>query len=392
MVLAWLAAVDPDAGDAPIITTSIGFAASGLALIDSRLVVKQTMLAEVGIDFQLTATDKGGLSLSRALTLTSGTCAAGQHDCSLQATCQPVAAGGHACTCHPGYVGNGRTCELRQCLHPRPGHICTALTDTCASEPCANGGTCADGRTPDGQPTYTCRCPIAWAGERCEDDVDECAAVAADSPCRNGGTCLQRVGDATVDCACLPDYVGSRCQLPRFACAAAVCPSGTSCVPTLRPDGPGYACARPDRALELLYEAPVDGGCPEASSTCSGTWAASQSVFIVFAARVLVTEAAEEEAFVWSVREVAGRGTVVSAGVLSATEPAGLPPVQLYARLQRACLTETTGVGFCAYQLFKVRCGQASFECSLFTRLLTPRPLPTTIPPHPVLLAVLYVG
>ena len=37
---------------------------------------------------------------------------------------------------------------------------------------------------------YECRCQPGWAGQRCEEEVNECDL----QPCKNGGECYVRVG------------------------------------------------------------------------------------------------------------------------------------------------------------------------------------------------------
>uniref|UniRef100_A0A7M4DVD3 Fibulin-7-like n=1 Tax=Crocodylus porosus TaxID=8502 RepID=A0A7M4DVD3_CROPO len=70
--------------------------------------------------------------------------------------------------------------ETRTCLDNRTWSgqqpFCKSIND-CASNPCANGGTCVDGIE-----RYTCLCPSGWSGSNCQmvsisallPDVDEC--------------------------------------------------------------------------------------------------------------------------------------------------------------------------------------------------------------------------
>jgi hypothetical protein len=46
------------------------------------------------------------------------------------------------------------------------GVNCATNLDECASNPCQNGGTCADGIA-----SYTCTCPAGWAGTNCQQQV-----------------------------------------------------------------------------------------------------------------------------------------------------------------------------------------------------------------------------
>ncbi len=49
--------------------------------------------------------------------------------------------------------------------------------------------------------------PQGYAGERCEEDVDECASA----PCQNEATCEDRVG--AFACRCPPGYGGNVCEV-----------------------------------------------------------------------------------------------------------------------------------------------------------------------------------
>jgi hypothetical protein len=61
----------------------------------------------------------------------------------------------------------------------------------CASNPCLNGGTCADGLF-----SYVCECLAGTEGTHCETDLDECAS----NPCLNGGTCTHGINSFVCDC------------------------------------------------------------------------------------------------------------------------------------------------------------------------------------------------
>ena len=90
---------------------------------------------------------------------------------------------------------------------------CTVVIDDCCSEPCGSHGlSCTDGFV-----SYTCTCTAGWAGENCEEDVDECTIAAAGglagpSSChslestggdRYGGICIES-GDATNSSRVMP--------------------------------------------------------------------------------------------------------------------------------------------------------------------------------------------
>ena len=58
------------------------------------------------------------------------------------------------------------------------------LTLECTSNPCQNGGLCAD--MPAG---YACKCARGYIGGNCETDEDECAS----GPCSAAGTCIDEL-------------------------------------------------------------------------------------------------------------------------------------------------------------------------------------------------------
>ncbi|KAK2718918.1 hypothetical protein QYM36_006062, partial [Artemia franciscana] len=89
----------------------------------------------------------------------------------------------------------------------------TLQTNDCSSNPCRNGGTCIDnyGR-------YQCLCPMAWEGENCETDVNECSIFAGtDLGCQNGATCINLPG--TYRCECANGWYGAHCISKSNACS-----------------------------------------------------------------------------------------------------------------------------------------------------------------------------
>ncbi|XP_054856624.1 fibulin-7-like [Eublepharis macularius] len=69
--------------------------------------------------------------------------------------------------CGPGFLLVGS--ETRTCLNNRTWSgqqtFCKSIND-CASNPCANGGTCMDGTD-----RYSCLCPSGWSGTTCQAPV-----------------------------------------------------------------------------------------------------------------------------------------------------------------------------------------------------------------------------
>lgn len=80
--------------------------------------------------------------------------------------------------------------RIRQ-LESKMNKLMTRLnTNNCTSNPCQNGGTCTS--TFGG---YECRCPDAWTGVNCNEDVNECV-IFADSElgCQNSLSCENTPG------------------------------------------------------------------------------------------------------------------------------------------------------------------------------------------------------
>ncbi|WAR06690.1 CUBN-like protein, partial [Mya arenaria] len=114
-------------------------------------------------------------------------------------------------------------------------------TNECASNPCSHGGVCVD--TYNG---YFCRCPDAFQGPTCNDDVNECVVYAGtDLGCQNGATCVNTFGGFT--CQCAANYHGVRCTETHDDCTGAssseMCGHGT-CVNSARTlaGQPKYTC------------------------------------------------------------------------------------------------------------------------------------------------------
>ncbi|KAK2104901.1 hypothetical protein P7K49_018757 [Saguinus oedipus] len=146
------------------------------------------------------------------------------HPCTNGGTCINAEPDQYRCTCPDGY--SGRNCE-KGTLGGRPpksqpGRLVSwgAAEHACASNPCANGGSCHE--VPSG---FECHCPSGWSGPTCALDIDECAS----NPCAAGGTCVDQVDG--FECICPEQWVGATCQLGKgswrvrrsvgYACEAA---------------------------------------------------------------------------------------------------------------------------------------------------------------------------
>lgn len=120
--------------------------------------------------------------------------------------------------------------------------------DSCLMGPCQNGAMCSQnlsvGHTfavlesklvifvsPQTQ-VFSCRCPAAFTGALCEDDVDECDV----NPCGNEGTCVNTVGGFS--CECHGGSSGSVCST--HECTNLICQNGGTCV--VRPGGQHCQC------------------------------------------------------------------------------------------------------------------------------------------------------
>lgn len=106
--------------------------------------------------------------------------------------------GVRTCSCRPGFTG--QRCEIN--------------INNCASNPCANGGTCHN-RAND----YACSCALGYGGRNCELLAGPCSSL---SLCLNGGSCIGVV-DGPLSCLCPDGFTGPRCEY--FAVTLPVLPS-----------------------------------------------------------------------------------------------------------------------------------------------------------------------
>ncbi|KAL3856723.1 hypothetical protein ACJMK2_011446 [Sinanodonta woodiana] len=88
------------------------------------------------------------------------------------------------------------------CLPEYDGPCCLDHTNECLSNPCLNGGICADRIN-----EYNCTCVLGYVGVNCEIDYNECAS----NPCQNGGTCEDHVN--FFRCICPSGFYEDLCEI-----------------------------------------------------------------------------------------------------------------------------------------------------------------------------------
>eukprot|EP00933_Yihiella_yeosuensis_P070771 TRINITY_DN78936_c0_g1_i1.p1 TRINITY_DN78936_c0_g1~~TRINITY_DN78936_c0_g1_i1.p1 ORF type:complete len:1155 (+),score=147.67 TRINITY_DN78936_c0_g1_i1:493-3465(+) len=157
-------------------------------------------------------------------------CTTGNSSCSPHANCHDTI-GSFACSCKPGWSGNGTHCsDINECLHGaclREGakcnntlgsYECIAQTgytrdaagnmvdiDECnatATNTCSGNATCINN-----EGSYWCRCKSGWVGDgvRC---VDENECVTRPNPCalvRHGSAKCENT-DGSFNCVCAPGF------------------------------------------------------------------------------------------------------------------------------------------------------------------------------------------
>jgi len=130
---------------------------------------------------------------------------------------------GEKCPCVPGHYCDGGTCEqcpdgevslegATSCAKPLM-ELCVTGTE---NPSCKNGGKCTD---EDGTQPFSCSCGCTgFNGDRCENDIDECATETQhpngwlENPvCANGGKCANK--DGTFSCRCVRGFKGEHCEI-----------------------------------------------------------------------------------------------------------------------------------------------------------------------------------
>ncbi|XP_039618646.1 protein crumbs homolog 1-like isoform X1 [Polypterus senegalus] len=110
----------------------------------------------------------------------------------------------------------------------------------CSSNPCHNGGECADLFD-----LFECRCPPGWAGQYCEDNIDDCLS----NPCIHG-TCNDLLDG--YKCECSAGYAGQNCSEDIDDCMNHQCHNGGACKDAIN----SYQCDCPPQFSGVFCELP----------------------------------------------------------------------------------------------------------------------------------------
>lgn len=120
----------------------------------------------------------------------------------------------YQCTCRLGWRGPNCEIDYNECLLPGL---------------CQHGGTCMESTSnaaiAPGE--FECNCVNGYAGERCEDITDHCAAATPEERCQNGGECRSSL--SAFKCQCAAGYAGFRCEMDIVECASHPCSHGGHC-------------------------------------------------------------------------------------------------------------------------------------------------------------------
>ena len=130
--------------------------------------------------------------------------------------------GNWICKCQDGATGNRCSCDDNMCHNGRPcvngadepscdcgeafaGPRCELDIDECVDVDFCNGGICTNLHG-----GFNCTCPPTRQGDRCASDVNECQM--AQGICQHGSTCRNEPA-FNYTCDCVNGYIGEHCQI-----------------------------------------------------------------------------------------------------------------------------------------------------------------------------------
>lgn len=167
--------------------------------------------------------------------------------CTFRQFCEPDTCSGHG-TCDDSELAVSCLCDAGF-----QGERCEEDVDECAAGPCLNFGKCTNT-----EGAYLCECPPGFEGTDCEVDTDECQST----PCMNGATCLDLLDGFS--CECLPGWTGTLCEADIDECTDALCLNGGVCVDLVGDYvcecPPGFAGAHCDLNIDDCTDEPCQNG------------------------------------------------------------------------------------------------------------------------------------
>ncbi len=89
-----------------------------------------------------------------------------------------------------------------ECAEFYDGTSCENFNQCLSQSVSCNHGYCVDG-----EGFATCSCDPGYTGERCEVDIDDCAAVN----CSGNGVCVDGVN--SFNCQCVSEFTGELCSV-----------------------------------------------------------------------------------------------------------------------------------------------------------------------------------
>ena len=184
-------------------------------------------------------------------------------DCNEVTTCPPS----EAVTCPITTTEQSQSCPPCNVTCPDvttcgPCDECTTVTppiNYCETNPCENGGTCAEDRA-EGR-SY-CLCSEGWTGANCT-----VALHCQMEPCGQNGTCIEKTEQRTYECIC-PDKFGEpNCSTPILSpCDREPCAENSTCYET--PGNADYFCACQAGFTSRNCSVPILLPCDEPGTLC----------------------------------------------------------------------------------------------------------------------------